>query len=425
MTDIWVCSTCMSINRQRNDRCYKCGARQEAATGALAETRSERAIQERAFNPYRSSLVFAIVASAFIVAVATLAVIVLSESLTTTRFIRDQIPVLLQGGEVDTGELARLSAGVIVPAQLQLVCAIGALLFFSVWLSRVVANVPALGGGDPGVTPMRAFITPLIPIYNLFKTPPIIQNALYRLDPKAGGFFMLLLAWLGLVGSWFVDYFVGVWVNLRIITVSFNAETLGEAIDASTAAYDLRVIVDIITTLMVSAGGLVLVIVIFRIERRARARDREIRAAFESGVGLGSLATAPTAATASAAAPAGATVAAAAAAPEPSAPPAAHFTDAVPQATAAPAPPVPVPPSGGGPRLLVRVGADGIQASLDGDAWEPVTIEELRLAAPALHDARGDAVVSSGGVGVSGEAVFEVASALRESGVPTHISGPA
>jgi len=413
MTDIWVCSTCMSINRQRNDRCYKCGARQEAATGALAETRSERAIQERAFNPYRSSLVFAIVASAFIVAVATLAVIVLSESLTTTRFIRDQIPVLLQGGEVDSGELARLSAGVIVPAQLQLVCAIGALLFFSVWLSRVVANVPALGGGDPGVTPMRAFITPLIPIYNLFKTPPIIQNALYRLDPKAGGFFMLLLAWLGLVGSWFVDYFVGVWVNLRIITVSFNAETLGEAIDASTAAYDLRVIVDIITTLMVSAGGLVLVIVIFRIERRARARDREIRAAFESGVGLGSLAGASDAS------------AAPTAAPEPSAPPAAHFTDAVPQATAAPAPPVPVPPSGGGPRLLVRVGADGIQASLDGDAWEPVTIEELRLAAPALHDARGDAVVSSGGVGVSGEAVFEVASALRESGVPTHISGPA
>jgi hypothetical protein len=409
MTDIWVCSTCMSINRQRNDRCYKCGARQETATGALAETRSERAIQERAFNPYRSSLVFAIVASAFIVAVATLAVIVLSESLTTTRFIRDQIPVLLQGGEVDTAELARLSAGVVVPAQLQLVCAIGALLFFSVWLSRVVANVPALGGGDPGVTPMRAFITPLIPIYNLFKTPPIIQNALYRLDAKAGGFFMLLLAWLGLVGSWFVDYFVGLWVNLRIITVSFNADTLGEAIDAITAAYDLRVIVDIITTLMVSAGGLVLVIVIFRIERRARARDREIRAAFASGVGLGSLASGTTASDAPAVAPVGEGVPAAPAV-----------------APAAPPPPVlaPAPPSAGGPRLIVRVGSDGIQASLDGDAWEPVTIDELRQAAPALHEAGGDAVVSSAGGEVSGETVFEIASALRASGVPTHIAGP-
>jgi hypothetical protein len=392
----------MSINRQRNDRCYKCGARQETATGALAETRSERAIQERAFNPYRSSLVFAIVASAFIVAVATLAVIVLSESLTTTRFIRDQIPVLLQGGEVDTAELARLSAGVVVPAQLQLVCGIGALLFFSVWLSRVVANVPALGGGDPGVTPMRAFITPLIPIYNLFKTPPIIQNALYRLDPKAGGFFMLLLAWLGLVGSWFVDYFVGLWVNLRIITVSFNATTPGEAIDAITAAYDLQVIVDIITTLMVSAGGLVLVIVIFRIERRARARDREIRAAFASGVGLGSLA----AGTAAPDAPA----AAASASDAPAAPPPPDLP--------------PTPPSGGGPRLIVRVGTDGIQASLDGDVWEPVTIEELRQAAPALHEAGGDAVVSSVGGDVSAETVFEIASALRGSGVATQIFRP-
>ena len=30
MTDIWVCSTCHSINRQRNDRCYKCGGPQSA-----------------------------------------------------------------------------------------------------------------------------------------------------------------------------------------------------------------------------------------------------------------------------------------------------------------------------------------------------------------------------------------------------------
>jgi hypothetical protein len=90
-------------------------------------------------------------------------------------------------------------------------------------------------------------------------------------------------------------------------------------------------------------------------------------------------------------------------------------------APAAPPPPVlaPAPPSAGGPRLIV-----GIQASLDGDAWEPVTIDELRQAAPALHEAGGDAVVSSAGGEVSGETVFEIASALRASGVPTHIAGP-
>jgi hypothetical protein len=444
MTDMWVCSQCHSINRRRNDRCYKCGAGQEMATGALADTRSERAIQERAFNPYRSSLVFAIIASAFIVAVVALSVIVLSESLAATRFIRDQIPAILSTGEVDTAELARLTEGVVVPARLQVICALGALLFFAVWLSRAVANVPALGGGDPGVSPTRAFITPLVPIYNLFKTPPIIQGVLYRLDATAGGFFMLLLAWIGLVGSWIVDFFASLWVNLRIITVSFNADTLGEAIDAIRAAYDLQVIVDIVTSLMVAAGGLILVVVIFRIERRARARDREIRAAFASGVGLGSLAvpdpaamTPVTAEPEPAAAP---TIPADAAPPAVAAPPpveAPSPVDAPPppilqDALAASgtvaaepgpetAPPLSAPEQAGGLRLLVRVGVDGIQASVDGDAWERSSIEELRQAGPAILEAGGTALISAASPDVSAGALFEAASALRAVGIPTEI----
>jgi hypothetical protein len=330
-----------------------------------------------------------------------LSVIVLSESLAAVRFIRDQIPAILSTGEIDRAELARLSEGVVVPASLQLACALGALLFFAVWLSRAVANVPALGGGDPGVSTTRAFITPFIPIYNLFKTPPIIQGVLYRLDPKAGGFFMLLLAWIGLVGSWIIDYFVGVWVNLRILTVSMNAATLGEAIEGVRAAYDLQVIVDIVTTLMVAAGAIVLVVVMFRIERRARARDREIRAAFESGVGLGSLVTdtatspvnapaadpappvpAPPVATATAEAPI---------APAPAAVPIAG--EPAPSLADVPAAAPPFQVAAAGPRLRVSVGADGLVASVDGSPDEPTTIDELRQAAPALAAADGTAVV--------------------------------
>jgi hypothetical protein len=423
MTDIWVCSQCHSINRQRNARCYKCGAGQESATGALAETRSERAIQERAANPYRSSLIFAIIAAGFIVGVAALSVIVLSESLAATRFIRDQLPTILSTGEVDTDELQRLTAGVVVPARLQLICALGALLFFAVWLSRAVANVPALGGGDPGVSTMRAFITPFVPIYNLFKTPPIIQGVLYRLDPKAGGFFMLLLAWLGLVGSWIVDFFASLWVNLRILTVAMNAETLGEAIDSIRAAYDLQVIVDIITSLMVAAGAIVLVVVMFRIERRARARDREIRAAFESGVGLGSLVAGSDPGTP--VAPAAPTAQALAEAPVPqatpqpptSAPPTAHFTAAVASGRA-----VASGPAVGGPQLRVSVGADGLVASVDGSPGEPTTIDELRQAAPALAAAEGSAVVA---MSTDDEAANRTAVAivdmLRSAGVASRL----
>src|SRR5207244_13247908 len=41
------------------------------------------------------------------------------------------------------------------------------LLFFGAWLGRVVSNVPALGGGIPGTSPWRAFVTTLVPGLNL------------------------------------------------------------------------------------------------------------------------------------------------------------------------------------------------------------------------------------------------------------------
>ena len=54
MTDIWVCGSCHSINRQRGKRCYKCGAAQEAAaTGEMANLRQEQAIISRTVVAYR------------------------------------------------------------------------------------------------------------------------------------------------------------------------------------------------------------------------------------------------------------------------------------------------------------------------------------------------------------------------------------
>lgn len=407
MTDIWVCSTCSSINRQRNDRCYKCGARQAEATGALADTRTTRAIQSRAAVRYRGSLLRAIVAGAFIVAVAVLSVVVLNESLDAVRYLRDQIPDILQTGVIDEVELARRSAGAVVPAALQTICAVGALLFFAAWLSRVIANIPALGGGTPGTTPTRAFIYPLIPVWNLFKVPPMIQDALYRLDPKAGGFFMILIAWVGLVGSWIVGFVVGWWVNLRLATVVGNAATLGEAIDGIQQAYDVQVIVSIITTLMVAGGAIVLVLVMFRIESRARARDREVREAFSAAM-------------ANADAPVTITRAGVAQpAPVP-----------VPAAPAAPAAPAPgtvvgatslgASPLLSGPRLQVFVAADGVTAGVDGSPPEPVTLEELQGAAPALAAAGGTAhIVTSDADPYSTATTAAIAATLRAAGVPT------
>ncbi len=440
MTDIWVCSTCHSINRQRDDRCYKCGGPQSQATGELADMRTERAVQTRAVVPYRGSFLRFVVASAFIIAVAVLGVIVLNESLGALRYLRDQIPDILGTGVIDERELARRSAGAVIPALAHTVCAIGALLFFAAWLSRVIADIPALGGGTPDATPTRAFVTPLIPIWNLFKTPPIIQEALYRLDPKAGGLFMIVVAWVGLVGSWIVSFVVGWWVNLRILSIGANAATLSEAIDGVQQAYDIQVIVDIITTLMVSAGAIVLVVIMVRIQSRARARNREILAAAAAAGGGPALTAGPIAREAEAPGRHGDAVRGDARSRR-----ASHSSPTRPRrwswltdgrrdrrdgaealgpapGTAVSATSLGASPfgSGSGPQLDVGVGRRGITVSVAGSPPEPTSLEDLREAADALIDAHGTALVIANDAGDETAAtVEEIVRLFRSAGVPT------
>ncbi len=207
---------------------------------------------------------------------AGLGIIVLNELIASFRLIRDQLPAIV-GGTITEQELRQAVAPTVIPGIVRTITAIIALFTFALWLSRVVANIPALGGGSASVSSTRAFITPLIPIYNLAKTPGIIQEALYRTDPRAGGFFMIAAAWIGLVGSAFVAFFANWWVNLRIASIAFNATSVGQAIDELAQVFDIAMIIEIITALMVSVGAVILVLVMFRIESRARARDREIR----------------------------------------------------------------------------------------------------------------------------------------------------
>jgi hypothetical protein len=161
-------------------------------------------------------------------------------------------------------------------------------------------------------------------------------------------------------------------------------------------------VVSIITTLMVSGGAIVLVLVMFRIESRARARDREVRHAFAASLAA---ADAPVTVARPPAEPR-------TAAPEPAAEPA---PGTVVGATALGASPIL-----SGPRLHVIVAADGITAGVDGSAPEPVTVEELQSAAPALAAAGGTAQVVTSDADASSTATAEaVTAALRAAGVPT------
>jgi Domain of unknown function (DUF4328) len=279
MTDIWVCSTCHSINRQRVSRCYKCGGSRDEATGEGSELRVEQALANRTIVAYRSAWLRGLVASILILAVAALGVVILLASLDDVAWMRGQLSTVVSGGQLDRLEFLRRTSTLVGPGLARLGLAIAAVVAFGAWLSRVTANVPALGGGIPKATPTKAFVYPLIPIWNLIKVPGMVQDALYRIDPKAGGFFMLALAWFGLVGSWIISFFAGWILDLQLATDLRTARTAAEQASGLQRWFDLTAAVGVVTELLVAGGAVILVLVMMRIERRSAARDREIHAA--------------------------------------------------------------------------------------------------------------------------------------------------
>jgi hypothetical protein len=280
VNDIWVCSQCSSINRQRSGNCYKCKAPQSQATGAMADVRYESAIATRMVVRYRSGRFLFIMAAGLILAVAALGLLLVLASLSDLDLVRKVIRAAASGATIDDAQLLRSSDRLAVPETIHLGLVIAALIAFGLWLSRVISNVPALGGGVPGTTPTRAFVYTLIPIWNLFKVPGMVQDALYRLDPQAGGFFMIMVAWFGLVGSWLVSIVANIVIGIALasgITLAVAARSRELAADALLAAVDQSVAVTVATSIMVVVGASLLVLIMARIERRARARDREIR----------------------------------------------------------------------------------------------------------------------------------------------------
>ena len=279
MTDIWVCGNCHSINRQRNAKCYKCGAAQAtAATGEMATLRQEQAIATRTVVAYRPAAALGLAAAIFLLGLVAIAVVALVDSLDIYRFISAQLDLFETSGAFDDAAIAARLAQSDQLGLINLFVIIPVLLFFGAWLSRVVANVPALGGGLPDTTPFRAFVNTLIPLVNLRTVPGMVQDVLYRLDPKGGGLFMVGIAWLGLVGSWIISFVAGWYLNLRVTFDILNAETIEEAVESLRGLFLAAVAIDVVTCVLIAVGAVVLILLMVRIERRSRARDAEIRA---------------------------------------------------------------------------------------------------------------------------------------------------
>jgi hypothetical protein len=282
MTDVWVCANCKSINRIRDSRCYSCGQRQEEVAVASEHTPNVRlaeATAHRTVRGYDSSAPYAIAAGILIVVVAAMGVWLLVESLRGMDVLRDAfVQAVLTGDEAALDPLLAEQQRLASPSSLRLLLLLLAVLAFGLWLSRVRLNIPALGGGTPGWGPWKALLYPLIPIVNLVRVPVMVQDAMYRLDPRGGGLGMVFLAWIGFVGSWIVGIIGGVVIASGFVGAVLSAptaEVLGEAFGSM---LDQTVILSVITEIMTATGAVLLVMIMARIEGRASARDEEIRA---------------------------------------------------------------------------------------------------------------------------------------------------
>ncbi|MHB8960304.1 MAG: hypothetical protein ACYDAN_11815 [Candidatus Limnocylindrales bacterium] len=282
MNDVWVCDSCRSINRMRDSECYHCRApRSNAMETPGLDLRADNAALERSARTYVISWPLALITVALLVAVAVLGIIVLKLQVDDYPRLRQAFVDAIANGSTRF-ELAMsvesVQAALLGAVRFGLVLL--ALLTFAGWLALVTRNVPLLGGGVPSRNPVRVFIFTVIPLWQLLKVPGMIQDVLYRTDPREGGAFMVLAAWLGLVGS----VFVSVLGNWAITSVAINS------LIAAAPAHDDAALLAIfggtldqefwlaaVVEVMIAFGTIVLAGIMIRIESRCAARDREIR----------------------------------------------------------------------------------------------------------------------------------------------------
>lgn len=279
MLDVWVCSGCHSVNRERSSNCYKCKAPREQATGQGANFRQDRAIQARLVAPVRNTAPLAFVAIAFILAVVGFEIATTVIEVQTAPTITAALDAMLQGAPLDPAPFEAFSAGLDTYGLPTLIAFLAAWLALAAWLSLSVANMPGLGGGPPPVDPGQAFVYTLIPGYTFKHVPSMIQALLYRLDARGGGALVAGLAWFGLFGAFVFSYIAGLYIDTRINADIYNATSINDVLASLRELMDGALLIDVITTAMIAAGAVALAVTIIRIEMRRMARNREVEQA--------------------------------------------------------------------------------------------------------------------------------------------------
>jgi hypothetical protein len=428
--EVWVCAECRSINNARAKQCYNCRTPQELAAvdPATIEGTGHGKLREVALPAFHSPRPYAVVATTFIIAIAGMQVVY---TLAATSLV---IQVL--GGVPPTEEQFRFLSTIGIAT---LGIGLLALVAWSLWLSRAVTSMPALGLGYPAATGLMAFVENFLPGFNLLRVPALIRDVVHRVEPGSHrGEALIFVAWIGLLLGFVVPRVGG-------FLASLSAQTEGAVLRS-------QLTIAAVSTGFVLVGAMVLVALIWWIEERiGRRREAQLAAidaatagSIEEGADSTDAATvpyatpriaaapaaparwmwgdtsdSPLAVTAPPAQPAPAPVSAPVAVAEPEAfeaaepafvpaPPVTEPASAEPESVRAvpelvPAEPAPVEVADGGvPHLMIRVANRGmLQAEMAGEI-EPVILEDLTAYGAALVNAGGTAeIVVTGSDGMA------------------------
>jgi hypothetical protein len=199
----WVCGNCRAINR-RSSRCYSCRAPRALAVDPRsgispiqAGDRSAPAelarIAREGGATYRSSALRAAFVEMTIIVVTGL-------HLARLGPVIGLVPLMQRwdAGEFTAANYQVFNAlGATQSALLvgELIAWVFAFIAWGAWLSRVLANVPALGGGWTRSSPREAFFSSVIPFYNLFWMPAAVRDAVARLSAPGTARDGLVSAW--------------------------------------------------------------------------------------------------------------------------------------------------------------------------------------------------------------------------------------
>jgi len=250
VSDVWACGHCRSINKRADSRCYSCKTPRVAAqvdplkmqvTGAAAPAIAAPTGRYQSTTGLAALLSLLILGASAVNVAGSVWALVMIDSIRAGG-----TPTAADGEAIGTVVLATIG--------LVLLAMVG----WAVWLSRVVANLPALGLGYGRVSPRYVLVEGLIPVYNLYRMPGIVSDIFRRVDPVPRDGVLIAAAWLPLIGAILIPIFV-----LRAAPFVES----GALIQIAEVGREISVGFQLV-------AGLFLVALVWRVEGRVRRRAR-------------------------------------------------------------------------------------------------------------------------------------------------------